>query len=998
MVNIGPFRDETIDFTALDNMFLIKGDTGAGKTFIFDALTFALYGHVRGNRKSHESDLKSRYAAPEDDSFVEFDFEIAGTKYRINRNIPFWYTNRNGKIDTKQSHADLSVWRDAAGWEPMPYRNKGDVDGKVVELLGLSADEFAKIVVLPQGEFADFLHQNSKDRAVTLRKLFPVSFYSNITERFKKKADEANEELKNMTNLISSLSQNRDFTDADKKIEEMKQDLDQKKADEMSVVEKQKEVSSTLERLKHEKDDAAEYEENCRRKDELESRADEMKALEEKISRAERAGKLRQYFSDAESASSRLNESRKQLSEAALRRDGLAAQIADLSKEKDSMEALHAQTEEDAKTLKVIQSKLENAAGLEDLEKEAESARKEKDAAVGKQKLLTDEITDAQQALGVENAEEAYASLTDEIIRKKEKIAELKIEEDAAIKRDAVLSKKEKAESELEEAEKTVLAEETSLEKTRATLEAHEKAKKEEEARHMAWAAGQFLKPGEPCPVCGSLDHPHPVTKPDDLLSHDSEIELYKDHLARNERTLQQAKENRAEKRAEIDGYAGQLSEITVTRPAAEITHDKELLSAEVTADQNECDRIHTLMLLIDEKKHALEEASRTVTEANLACVKFQTQIDGILSSLGEPLDELLSKEDSLSSSISENGAKYEAWHKTYDETEKSLLESKTAAEKFEADVTRQTVESEKADAVLAERISASLFTSKEDALAADIPDAELEACRTELSGYNETLAAVKLAVESGAKKNLRAVSEIAAEEEATNAQSVLVNERYASLKTEVEELTSELTSYRGDWERIRDTQDKKLALEEKIKPLNALSETLLGKNPQKLTFETWALGMYFQQVVEFASRRFYDISDGRFTFLLKQPEDHSTGNSQRGLDLLVLDSYTGKTSDAAELSGGETFEASISLALAITDVVQNDNGGGIQLDSLFIDEGFGTLDPETLEKAMSVLTELGETRMIGMISHVSEMESLSGITSAISVEKGRQGSHIHVE
>lgn len=151
---------------------------------------------------------------------------------------------------------------------------------------------------------------------------------------------------------------------------------------------------------------------------------------------------------------------------------------------------------------------------------------------------------------------------------------------------------------------------------------------------------------------------------------------------------------------------------------------------------------------------------------------------------------------------------------------------------------------------------------------------------------------------------------------------------------------------------------------------------------------------MYFEQVVSFASKRFFDISGGRFSFELK--DEKAFGRAMSGLDLKVFDSHSGKYSDPAELSGGETFEASISLALALTDVVQN-SSGGIQLDSLFIDEGFGTLDPETLEKAMSVLTELSETKMIGMISHVSEMEDFPDIKSVLKVNKTGRGSTVSV-
>ena len=164
------------------------------------------------------------------------------------------------------------------------------------------------------------------------------------------------------------------------------------------------------------------------------------------------------------------------------------------------------------------------------------------------------------------------------------------------------------------------------------------------------------------------------------------------------------------------------------------------------------------------------------------------------------------------------------------------------------------------------------------------------------------------------------------------------------------------------------------------------------GSNPSKLQFDSWALGVYFEQVVSYASRRFFDISSGRFQFLLDS--GGKTGKGYKGLDLLVTDSFTGCTRDPATLSGGETFEASISLALAITDVVQNQNGA-VSLDSLFIDEGFGSLDGETLDKAMEILNELQETKMIGIISHVESLQQT--VRSRIDVEKTNCGSHIRI-
>ena len=167
----------------------------------------------------------------------------------------------------------------------------------------------------------------------------------------------------------------------------------------------------------------------------------------------------------------------------------------------------------------------------------------------------------------------------------------------------------------------------------------------------------------------------------------------------------------------------------------------------------------------------------------------------------------------------------------------------------------------------------------------------------------------------------------------------------------------------------------------------------LSGKNPKNIPFDTWALGMYFEQIVQYANTRFNDISNGRYMF--KIAEERQTGNGYKGLDLLVSDSFTGTDRDTATLSGGETFMASISLALALTDIIQNRNGG-VRLDSLFIDEGFGTLDEETLDSAIGILANLQETKMVGIISHVESMRT--AVQTQVEIIKTAEGSHIKIQ
>src|SRR5574344_2697703 len=196
MKNIGPFIDEELDFTELDEIFLLCGDTGAGKTTIFDAMTFALYGEFLGARKGKSKDFRSQFASDGDESLVEFEFSSGGEKFRVARTLPYNYINRNGKLSQKDSMVSLEIWNDGCGRYENVNAGKTEINSRIEQTTGLRADEFSKIVVLPQGEFSEFLRANSKEKQELLQKLFPVEFYQSIVEKVKEENDSVQEKLK----------------------------------------------------------------------------------------------------------------------------------------------------------------------------------------------------------------------------------------------------------------------------------------------------------------------------------------------------------------------------------------------------------------------------------------------------------------------------------------------------------------------------------------------------------------------------------------------------------------------------------------------------------------------------------------------------------------------------------------------------------------------------------------------------------------------------------
>ena len=996
MKNIGPYLDETIDFTKLDNMFLIKGDTGAGKTFIFDSMTYALYGQLRGNRKGHESDFKSRYAQESDESFVAFTFEIAGRTYRINRTVPFVYTNRNGKVTKKNQEVSLE---ELVRGRFNPIEGKlSDINEKIHDLLGLSADEFAKIVVLPQGEFAEFLHQNSNDRMKTLEKLFPVEFYAGITKRVKEKYEAENQRLQDCTHLISSLSQGRDFANAAEEISRMEaeiQDFDRK---EQNLLKNRTETAKKLEALKHEKQDAEEYEENCRKLQQLESQKQDFDALSQIIVKADKAKGLREFIHALDIAEKTRKQAQEKYASAVEKKTALQETLNALDEKKPQMLKLKAQNEKDGQELSLLQEKLKNAVGLDALKKENALALEKKQEAEAQKKGIAGEKTELERQFEGKNVAQILNELSQSVKGLSESKNQLENEKADCKKRDDLIQKQDEAKKALEAAAEKLEAENEKVARTKQTLEELEARKKEEDGKNQAYAVSAFLAKGVPCPVCGSIEHPSPAKKPEGLLDYSEQIKTQKGNLDSLQILIQRYREDCAKLEESQKSLAEQRSQIFTKRALAEVEAALDSVVGQISQAELRQEKIQKVSAKLESLEKDLREAQEKYEQANLSYTNTLTEIQTVEKSLGEPLEVLRKKEQALAAELAQNRKTFESWEEQFNQTARDFSAAETAVAKYQADVENSEKQVAKAGKALGEHIASSDFASVEEAKAANLTDGELEEKRKAQNAYNEALKSARDAVSAGKDKKLKKLSDIAEEFEKMSEKERKIEADYGEVHAALAEKRRFFTEYKSDYEKVRDAQDKKIVLEKELEPLNALNDNLSGKNPQKLPLESWALGMYFEQVVAFASTRFNDISDGRFFFKLKQPEDAAGGKAFRGLDLLVLDTHNGKTSDPAELSGGETFEASISLALAITDVVQNNNGGGIQLDSLFIDEGFGTLDPETLEKAMAVLTELGETKMIGMISHVTEMENYPSIHSSITVNKSNTGSTVTIE
>lgn len=992
MKNIGPYLDETVDFSKLDNMFLIKGDTGSGKTFIFDAITYVLYGKLCGNRANHENDFKSRYAKETDDSFVEFIFEASGKKYFIHRTVPFYYKNRNGKETKKTKEVSFSEIKNDKKEDF--FGKLEEIDKKIQQIIGLNDKEFAQIILLPQGKFAEFLHKNSKDRAETLKTLFPVEFYTNITERIKKKCDDANYKLNLLEEQIKSTKSEFDFSNAKEFIKKNEDEILDLQKKEKDFQKKITEIATSMANLNHNLKEACEFEENQKKFVELQSQKEEFNLLNEKIERAEKSLHLKEFITTKENAEENKKLTLEKFENAKIERENNQKNFDNLELKKTEMKKLEEKNQQDSGAFQVLNKKIEDAKDLPDL------LKKEKDFAINieenkqKQKVLNEKLE--QENKNLENKE--ILEITNEVNENLKNLTENKnlLEDEIknCKKRDKILKEKSENENELQQKNEELKIEEEKLNRTEKTIEELEKKSEEQKLKNQAYSVSVLLKPNFPCPVCGSKNHPSPIEKPSGILDYTEQIKTNKANLESIQKLILNFQKEISSLTQKNQNFEEILKEIKTQRKIENLEVELKNLSEKIINLENKQKYIKICAENISKYKTNLEEIKEKSAEQEKEYLSVKTKRQTLEENLGETLESALKKQDDLKNELSENTKKYENWENDYNSTKTALEKSKTKFEECQKSLEDAENKFLIAEKNLFKKIEQSDFKDEIEVKNAFLETEEIENSRKSYNEYKTNLKSLGDVVKIGKDKNLKSSKEISLELENEKNHEVETAQKMEEVRNLLDAKKNENAKFKNNFEKFEKIKQEYDELEKEIAPLQLLNNDLSGKNPQKMKFETWALGMYFEQVVNFASQRFFEISDGRFSFELKN--EKSSGNSQSGLDLRVFDSHSGKYSDPAELSGGETFEASISLALALTDVVQN-SSGGIQLDSLFIDEGFGTLDPETLEKAMLVLSELGETKMIGMISHVSEMEEFPDIKSCIKVNKTNQNSTIEI-
>ena len=867
----GPYVERTvIDFSALgeEGLFLIAGDTGAGKTTIFDAISFALYGEASGGKEKRKSkSFHSDYVSDQTETYVELTFRHRGETWWIRRNLEYQRPakkKKDGMETTTRQAADAQMRNEDTGEEIL---RMDDVNRRVRELLGLTQDQFTQTVMIAQGDFLKILTASSDDRKKLFRDLFHTNLYVDLQSRLQEKNRACADEQKALEQVILSaegkIDPEAEFAEREILLSYCGQ------------IQHTDALCALLARL-IEQEKAAQEQARAQKKE----AADQIGALIAAVTEGERVNR---DFADWESKRARLAALTAGQGEIDAQRAALAA--ARRAQQLETDEALMRRTRRDMDAQRAALS--EAQAALEQAEKalpEAETRMKEAESRGGEIHALLAQAKQMEDCLPVLGEVERLKAALDTQKRELQRLT---------------------ADSSRTQAAYT--AAQNSYYLSQAGLLARE------------------LKAGQPCPVCGSTAHPCPAQITPETVT-------------------RQALEQAAQRRE----TAEKAQSDAATRLAAN----------QAALDERE-DRLRALKIGADETRQRL--AAR-IDAAHQAAADRQREIDAARSAY-----QTLDKRKTAAQSAVDAAQKQLAALEEDLRAQTEAFEQKRAAHGFEDEASYRLAKRTNADI---ERLDREIrnFDEQKRTLAAQTHELE-----DKLSGRQRT--------DLTALQNRRAAA-LDRQAKAENAEKAMVRKLtlHESAEREIRQANAAIQKKRGKWQIIQE--------------LYTCCAGIAAGNPRaKLTFEAYVQQYYFRFVVAAANKRLTRLTDGMFT--LRVMREAANRVSQSGLDLEVLDRSTGQARDVSTLSGGESFLASLALALGLSDAVQSQSGQ-IRMDAMFIDEGFGSLDENALRSSIDVLLELADgKRLIGIISHVQELEER--IDKQIVVTKTPNGSTVRM-
>ena len=915
----GPYAAETtLDLEKLGKggLYLITGDTGAGKTTIFDAITYALYDHSSSGIREG-SMLRCKYADDKTPTFVELEFEVHGVRYTVRRNPEYQRPKARGEgMTTEKADATLTYPDDRP-----PVTKAKDVTAAVQEIIGLDYNQFSQIVLIAQGQFTKLLNASTEERSRIFRKLFRTQRYAQLQERLQAEASALNQQRTAQNAKLDSLLGGLQFSPEDPDAEALCTLCAQ------TVPETALALLDTLTARQ-----AAALEEAGTALQATEAQLD---TVQQQLGAAAQAQRLAQQ---------------------------LAARQAELASAKPALDAARAEADRhagdaaqlDALTAQVTQAQSALAAydALDTVCRQQTEARNAARLAAAQAHKRRTQLDNLNAALAA--AETELAVLADADTR----LLALQNRSIQLTQRGEALTKLEQR---LADCQRQAKAAHKAQENYRAAAAAQDEARTRQNTLERAFLDAQAgllaesLVEGAPCPVCGSTHHPARA-----LLPHTAPTQ------AQVEAARQAAAE--ADRQAQTASAAAQSALAAANEAKTSLRRDAEtLLPERFTAPEGTVPLTFALMTNV----LAEENAALQTAQADCAARCRQAEAD------------------------CRRKAQLEADRQAKTRQRPTLEQAAAEADRSAA---AQNASADALESQIAERRAALPYPRRADAQAAlDKLEADRSALRTgmntaqrKLKQAEQTVAAAEAAVEALTAQQTAAQKELPARsaEELTAQQTELTAAR-ETLRNREKQLSAQLLPNRKTAAQYRAAAEARQALESRWQWVSALAATAGGTltSKQKIRLEAYIQMNYLDRILRYANTRLMQMTAGQYELERIGAENQ---RSQSGLDLGVIDHYNGTRRSVKTLSGGESFKASLALALGLSDEVQS-SAGGIRLDTLFLDEGFGSLDEESLELAIRVLSGLTEgDRLVGIISHVGALKDR--IDRQVVVHKARTG------
>ena len=1043
LTNFGPYRKEVINFTQFDHapLFLIGGDTGAGKSTLFDAMTVALFATTSGDRNVEE--MRSTFAGPEDDlTKVTFYFQQGNHLYRIERVLQQERAKRDGGTTIQKATASLVIVDKIGGQEIEKLGDKiKEVSDQIEQILGLNAEQFKQIILLPQNDFSRFLKEDSKTKTQILKKIFGTGIFDRFQKSLEERLRQSNKDMdKRQAQLdgyfasqvwseeeLAVLAQ----TPASEKLARLEEFLSRRQEsltgqksilkdahEDLAKLQKSLQIAQDVAKIFQELEQAKEryrleIEEGAQGQAEAKSHLEELQfaqGLQETISSLKQYQKqLLQLEQDFEIAQEKLKAKEQAFEEVKAQKETLATQSEGFLQKEGKLGAwkeaiIYAQS------LVQEQEKIkQSSANYKRLEETYQQASKEIE-------LLSQSLSDLEaNRLSLESLHEAEKllqsvsySVDKQLAQDLKEIEGLNQELAKTEKRHQTLSldidQVQEILKKLEEQLRTTLASRRQL--MIAQLQAE-------------------LEDGQPCMVCGSLEHPKvDGTQADeaalkDLMDQVEELQAQKEKqvatLSNRQATLSEVETKRqdmldqvAKVKLTLEKHYQELEEQVKGQFDFDFSEDygadrgQALLSAvekhyqelQKRYEKEEADRVHyqnelgraqekatDLAKSYQEAKAALDQAKERLKDLQVAHPELES-VEVYQERISLAKQEL----DLYNKQIKENSEAYNQLHADIQGI-KGQLESLTKSKEKTSQETKHLLaelnQSLKAEGALTndlEQIQLWLLEVNKQA----IPklQAQLTSYQTLKQELQTQISKGKELLQNHEKPDLAALTqEVQTSQESYDKQLAQVSVMEKGLKDATATYQAAKTLQDSNQEAFKAHQE----LSDLVKVVKGENTALTGR----LNLEVYVIRQYFQQILDYANANYIGLlTDNRYSFVLS--EEGRRARDHFGLDINVYDQLTGSERSVKSLSGGETFIAALAIALSLSEVVQNTSKGAV-VEALFIDEGFGSLDKEALTKAITVLEQIGENRMVGVISHVDDMKE--GIAQQLAIIKSHDGS-----